>query len=134
MSGFQRHTEEGSAARSAVRAVPLIFPWAWAAARGMPRMMWMPNFSPRPWTYSARGAKPLPPAEEGKRSGSGRRREYSSISSTPKGMYWNRSRMEPGLWAYHWISTTTYSQPKGRSFSAITWALARTWASVTEVS
>ena len=24
--------------------------------------------------------------------------------------------MEPGLWAYHWISTTTYSQPKGQAY------------------
>ena len=84
--------------------------------------------------YSARGWKPAPPAEEGKRSGSGSRREYGSISTGAKGMYWYWSRMDPAPWAYHSMSMTTYSQPKGSSFSARTWALARTWASLTVVS
>ena len=97
-------------------------------------MMWIPNFSPRLWTYSASGPKPLPPAEEGKRSGSGVSRAYSSRLSSPKGRYWYMSRRALGLRAYHWMSTTTYSQPKGRRRLARTSALERTWASVTAVS
>ena len=63
MSVFQGQMEFGWAISRAFAVVPRTGVPACAACRGMPLMMWMPNFSRRPCTKSASGLNPFPPAD-----------------------------------------------------------------------
>ena len=70
--------------------------------RGMPARMWIPNLRPMEWTYAASGAKPWPPAEEGKRAGAG---IYRPKASTVR-MAWGLLPSGVGFWTNHSMSTT----------------------------
>ena len=69
MSGHQPQVSEVLAMSRARRSVPKIGRFASTAARGMPRIMWRPNFTPAAWQASATGAKP-----RGKKQGAGTQR------------------------------------------------------------
>ena len=85
ISVFHRQMEASEAILSQVVLAPFTGRCWCTASRGTPRMMWMPNFSPMLWIFSAMGPKPLPPAAEGNRSTAGSWRPYSSKVSQAKG-------------------------------------------------
>ena len=129
MSGFHSQTLPKSATASAVVVVPRIGVRRAAASRGMPRMVWMPNFNPSACTASASGRKPAPSTELGNRPGSGMSRPCSSSCSGASALYpWLRA-----VGSDQSMSTTTVSQPNSSRCCAMNSAFASTSASVTVV-
>ena len=81
---------------------------------GIPLKTMIPNFKPSEWRKSARGLKPAPPAEDGKRLSAGVYLPLASMLKSedfefPSGV---------GFVTNHSMSTTTYCHPYGFRFAA----------------